>query len=128
PGPVIGLQARTRGKTKIELDFNAPGTDAQHPPPARSYLVKQSRRPIRNASDFAHAQTLCRGSCRFSVSQVGEKIAFTITKLRPHSTYYYLVAARDNVSNRLGPHSQVVKARTLLRPARSRARRNGLTS
>ncbi|MDQ6775006.1 MAG: fibronectin type III domain-containing protein, partial [Actinomycetota bacterium] len=112
PGPVIGLQARTRGKTKIELDFNAPGTDAQHPPPARSYLVKQSLRPIRNASDFAHAQRLCKGACGFSLALVGQRISLMVTGLRPHTTYYYAVAARDNVSARLGPRSPTIKAKT----------------
>ncbi len=110
PRAITGLRALMRGKTKIELDFNAPGTAAHSPSPAHSYLVKQSLRPIRNARDFAHAQTLCHGACGFAVTQVGEKIALAVTNLRPHTTYY-AVAARDNVSNRLGPHSQA-KART----------------
>ncbi len=112
PGSVTGLRARTIARTQIELDFNAPGTDRDHPPAARSYLVKQSTRPIRNPRDFARAQTLCAGTCRFDVSRIGAQIALTITGLRPHTTYYYAIAARDNVSAKRGPRSQTVKART----------------
>jgi len=112
PGRPTGLRARTLGTTEIELEFNAAGTDANHPPPARSYRIEQSRRPIRNARDFARAQTLCKGRCRFGPSQVGGKILLTVTDLHPHTTYYYAVAARDNVSAQRGPRSQTVKART----------------
>ncbi len=112
PGAISGLRARTLGSTQIELSFNAPGSDANHPPPARSYVVKQSRRPIRSARDFARAQTLCAGACRFTPTKVGGKITLAVTDLRPHTTYYYTVAARDNVSARRGPGSRPVKART----------------
>ena len=30
----------------------------------------------------------------------------------PNTTYYYAIAARDNVSKRLGPRSEAVKAKT----------------
>ncbi|MDQ6774982.1 MAG: hypothetical protein M3071_01910 [Actinomycetota bacterium] len=48
----------TRGATTIELDFNAPGTTGNNPPAAGSYLVKQSRRPIRDEQDFTNARAL----------------------------------------------------------------------
>jgi alpha-tubulin suppressor-like RCC1 family protein len=112
PGRITGLRAVSRGQTKIELDFAAPGTAGVHPPPARGYLVKQSLRPIRTAREFTRAQPLCRGACRFSVAKVGGPIALTVTGLRPRTTYYYAVAARDNVSGRLGPRSRTVTART----------------
>jgi alpha-tubulin suppressor-like RCC1 family protein len=112
PGHVTGLRALARGKTKIVLYFRAPGTDANHPPPARSYVVKQSLRPIRSERDFTSAQTLCSGACRFPVTQVGGRIALTITSLSPRTTYYYAVAARDNVSARLGPRSPTAQAKT----------------
>ena len=106
------MTARAVSKTKIVLSFRAPGTDGARPPAARAYLVKQSTRPIRGRRGFRRAQTLCNGSCRFAITKVGTEIKLTITDLRPNTTYYYAVAARDNVSRRLGPRSQVVRART----------------
>ncbi len=94
------------------LTFRAPGSDGSRPPAARSYLVKQSRRPIRSRRSFRRAQTLCGGACRFALTRIGEKVTLTITGLRPRTTYYYTIAARDNVSGRLGPRSRVVSART----------------
>jgi len=113
PGRVSALQAHAVSKRKIVLSFNAPGSDGAKAPAARSYLVKQSRRPIRGARDFRRAQTLCRGSCRFpKLTRVGATLKLTINKLRPRTTYYYAVAARDNVSRRLGRRSRAAKART----------------
>ena len=93
---------------KIQLDFTAPGTNGSNPPAAETYLIKQSLRPIRDQRDFATAQALCHGACRFAVTQVGGNITLTITNLRPHTTYYYAIAALDNVTARPGPHSQTV--------------------
>ena len=112
PGPITGLRARAASKTEIALSFRAPGSDGSRPPAARAYLVKQSPRPIRGARDFARAQTLCKGSCRFSITRVGTRINLTITDLLPNTTYYYALAARDNVSGKLGSRSTAVKART----------------
>ncbi|MBA2419911.1 MAG: hypothetical protein H0V57_02140 [Thermoleophilaceae bacterium] len=113
PGRVTGVGARAVSKTKIILTFNAPGSDGVKPPPARAYLVKQSRRPIRGARDFRRAETLCKGSCRFpKVRRVGAKLKLTIRDLRPGTTYHYAVAARDNVSRRLGRRSRAAKVRT----------------
>ena len=112
PGRVSGLSARRLSSSKIALTFNAPGTDGSRPPAARSYLVKQSSRAIRGARGFARAQTLCKGSCRFSVTRVGERITLTITGLRLRSSYFYALSARDNESGRLGPRSQTVTAKT----------------
>jgi alpha-tubulin suppressor-like RCC1 family protein len=112
PGRITGLRARAVGKGQIELDFHAPGTDGDHSPPARSYLIRQSRRPIRTARDFARGQSLCLGVCRFTPNQVGGKVSLTVTDLPSHTIYYYAVAARDNVSAARGPRSQAIKQRT----------------
>jgi len=108
----IALHARALSTTTIELSFNAPGTDGSNPPAARTYVITQAVRPMRRARDFARAQTLCKGHCHFAVTRVGAKITLTVTGLRPHTTYHYAVAARDNVSARIGPRSQTVKAST----------------
>ncbi len=113
PGRVTELKARAVSRTRVVLEFNAPGTDGANPPAARTYLVKQSRRRIRGSRGFRRAQTLCKGTCRFpTVTSVGAKITLKVGDLRPHTTYYYAVAARDNVSRRLGRRSTVVKVRT----------------
>ena len=112
PGPVTGVRARALGKTQIELSFNAPGTDGSRPPPARSYVVRQSLRPIRTARGFARAKTLCDTACRFTIDRIGDKVSLTVTNLRRHATYYYAVAARDNVSGHRGPIGRTVKATT----------------
>ncbi|MCA1678429.1 MAG: hypothetical protein LC777_05495, partial [Actinobacteria bacterium] len=112
PGRIKGLSARGISRRKIALSFRAPGSDGPRPPAARTYLVKQSLRPIRGRRGFRRAQTLCAGHCRFSVTEVGARITLTITDLGPNSTYYYAIAARDNVSGRLGPRSRAVSART----------------
>jgi len=112
PGRIIALRARALSRTTIELSFDAPGTDGSHTPAARTYLIRQSLRPMHRARDLARAHTLCNGHCHFAVTQVGATITLTITGLRPHTSYYYSVAARDNISARGGPRSQTVKAMT----------------
>jgi alpha-tubulin suppressor-like RCC1 family protein len=113
PGRVKGLGARATSSRSVVLTFNAPGTHGNRPPAARAYVVKQSSRPIRSARSFRRGRSLCDGSCRFpSIIQVGGRIALTVTDLTPGRTYYYAVAARDNVSRRLGPRSQTVRVRT----------------
>lgn len=113
PGRIERLGARAVSISQVVLVFKAPGSDGSRPPAARSYLVKQSPRPIRGARGFAGAHTLCRGSCGFSVVTVSTKVTLTITDLQPHTTYYYAAAARDNVSGRLGPRSPTAQIRTL---------------
>ncbi len=112
PGPILGLRARAASKSKIRLRFYAAGSDGSRPPAASSYLIRQSLRPIRTARDFARSRSLCDGRCRFPVSKVGTKIVLTVTALRPRTTYYYAVAARDGDARRVGPRSKTVKART----------------
>jgi len=116
PGRATALKAAASSRTKITLTFAAPGSDASTPPAARAYLVKQSLRPIRDARDFGRAQTLCKGACRFTVTAVGAKVTLAIGQLRAHTTYYYAIAARDNVTGRLGPRSQTARARTRRSP------------
>jgi len=112
PGRVRGLRMRSASATKVVLSFRAPGTDGRRGPAARGYVVKQSVRAIRGRRGFRRARSLCGGNCRFAVTRVGERITLTVTGLRPRTTYYYAIAARDNVSGRLGPRSRVVRART----------------
>ncbi len=112
PGRVTTLSARATANGKVVLTFRAPGSDASRPPAARSYVIKQSLRPIGSARSFARAKALCRGACRFAVTALDTKISLTVTDLRPRRTYYYAVAARDNVSGRAGPRSKTIKART----------------
>jgi len=112
PGRVSGLHARALSNTAVLLSFAAPGSDGSHPPAARGYLLKQSFGPIRSARDFRRAQTLCNGNCHFAVTAVGARVTLTITHLLPHSTYYYAIAALDNLSNRFGPRSPTAQIRT----------------
>jgi alpha-tubulin suppressor-like RCC1 family protein len=112
PGQVNGLHAITRGKTEIELEFTAPGTDGNNPPAATSYLIKQSSHPIRDHHSFTAAQALCKGACRFTVTKIATKIKLTVTALHPRSIYYYAVAARDNVTGQPGRRSRTVMGRT----------------
>ena len=112
PGRPTGLSAQAISSSSIALGFVAPGSDGNRLPAAHSYLVKQSRRPIRNRREFLRAPTLCRGACRFAVTAVGARIELSITDLRPHSTHYYAVAARDNVSHKRGPRSRTLRIRT----------------
>ena len=113
PGRVTGLKAAAVSKTRIVLRFIAPGSDGRKPPAARTYVIKQSLRPIRGARGFRRAQTLCKGRCRFpEVTEVGAPIKLTVKQLLPRTTYYYAVAARDNVSGRLGARSRPAKAKT----------------
>jgi hypothetical protein len=94
------------------LTFNAAGSDGSDPPAARRYLVKQSLRPIRSARDFDRAAALCRGACSFDDDiEVGSLLRLKVDYLR-NDRYYYAVAARDNVSGRIGPRSRTVSVRS----------------
>ena len=112
PGRPAGLTGHSSSQTSVTLAFAAPGSDASRAPAASAYLVKQSRRAIRSRREFQRAPALCDGSCRFAVTAVGTRISLTITGLRPGSTYYYAVAARDNVSHKRGPRSRTIRVRT----------------
>jgi len=112
PGRVSTLRAEAVGRHTIELTFLAPGTDKSEPPAARTYLIKQSRRRVRSQRDFGRAHSLCKGACSFKVTRVGARITVTVVNLRRNRTYYYAVAARDNVSARTGRRSRTASART----------------
>jgi len=116
PGRVTALRARAAGKNRIVLTFRAPGSDGAKPPAARRYQIRQALQPIRSARAFARATPLCKGTCSFGVTALRDAVTLTVTltvtDLRRHRTYYYAVAARDNVSGRLGPRSVTVKAKT----------------
>ncbi len=113
PGRVDTLEAIAIGPHGIRLAFRTAGTDHAKPPAAQSYLIRQSIRPIRTRRDFRAAHTLCHGRCAFYVTTVGATVTQTVTDLRRGRTYYYAIAARDNVSGRIGPRSRTVHARTL---------------
>ncbi len=112
PGAIVGLTARAVSNTTVELSFHAPGTDGSNAPPARAYVVMQSQRLMRKAPDFTRASPLCKGSCHFNVTSVGAKIVLMVTHLRSHTTYYYAIAARDDISAKQGPRSASVSVRT----------------
>jgi hypothetical protein len=112
PGHVTTLSAAPGAGRRIVLTFKAVGSDGSSPPAARSYLIAQSGRPIRTARDFEHAAELCRGRCTFAVTQLNTPIMLNVTNLQPHTTYYYAIAARDNVSGRTGPRSATAQATT----------------
>jgi len=112
PARVTGLRARVRSATDVVLRFRAPGVDNGRGAAARSYVVKQSLSPMRDKRGIRRARTLCGGGCRFAPARVGATITLTITDLLPRKTYYYVVAARDSVSGRLGPASRVVRVQT----------------
>jgi hypothetical protein len=111
PGRVGALRARALGRTKIVLSFKAAGSDGRTDPAARSYLIRQIRRSGPRGRRAGRAEALCHGSCRFDLTRAGTTVSLTVTDLRPHTTYSYTVAARDNVSRRLGPRV-AVRART----------------
>jgi len=111
PGRVTGLDAEATART-IKLTFRAVGSDRSKPPASRTYLVKQSRHRIRTQRDFRRARALCNRVCRFKVTEVGARVTLTISGLRRHSTYYYAIAARDNVSARTGRRSTTIRVRT----------------
>ncbi len=111
PGRISHLAARAIGSRKVRVTFWVAGTDGPRGPGARSYVVKQSLRPIRTAADFARARPLCKGKCSFSVTSVESTATLTVTDLRRGRAYHYAVAARDNVSGRPGPRSAPVTVR-----------------
>ncbi len=107
PGRVGALRARVVGRTKLVISFTATGSDGRKDPAARWYVIKQSARAKRIGGRFLPATSLCRGTCRFKLTTVGTRVSLTVTDLDPRTTYSYSVAARDNVSHRLGPRVTV---------------------
>jgi len=112
PGRVKSLVARRASHSRVVLAFDAVGSDGSKAPAARRYVVKQSLRPIRTTRQFDRAASLCGGTCRFDVARPGDDITVNVDRLRRRTTYYYAVAARDNVSARRGPRSRTVSIRT----------------
>ena len=112
PGRVTGLSLRFLSSVRaIQVEFRAPGTDGLNPPVARRYVIKVSSKPIRGARAFARARTLC-DPCGFPVAQVGNKAGSSYYEPHPDTTLYYAIAARDNVSGKLGPPSRSVRIST----------------
>ena len=112
PGRVRGLRVRALSATSVQMSFRAAGTDRGRGEAVQTYLVKQSLKPIRGKRGVARAQSLCDGTCRFTVTKVNTTLTLTITDLRPNTTYHYTIAARDNLTGRPGPPSPSNHART----------------
>lgn len=118
PGTVRDLTARALSTSRIGLAFSATGN-----PPARSYVVKQSRSRIVGADAFSRARSLCGGTCRFGPRRAGERLTLTVARLRPRTAYYYALRA-VGTDGRLYPMSNVASARTRTRrPGRVRGLR-----
>lgn len=118
PGAVRDLTARALSTSRIELVFSAPGS-----PPARNYVVKQSRSRITGAEAFSRARSLCGGTCRFGPRRAGERLTLSVGGLRPKTAYHYALRA-IGADGRLYPISNVASARTRSRrPGRVRGLR-----
>ena len=126
PGPLRFVAATLASSGKVVLSFRSAGSDGSKPPAARGYVVKQSRKPIRTAADFRRAPALCGGTCRFDITDVKAEITLKVKQLRPDTTYYYAIAARDNVSGRIGPGRRPWSSRRA-RPGAARQRARTLT-
>jgi hypothetical protein len=115
PGAVLDLKARALSTSRVGLTFSAPGV-----PPAQAYVIKLSRSRIAGAAEFERATALCGGVCRLTPRAPRERLALTVTRLRPKRTYYFALRARDS-AGRLSPMSNVAVATTRhLRPGRVR--------
>lgn len=120
PGRIDDLTAARRSTSIIKLSFSSVGMDRFDLPPARRYVVKQSRRAITSTARWRRAQTLCRGSCIYRPTEIGQKLTLRIEDLRPGTTYYFAVRARDT-TGQLGALSNSARARTnedVTRPGR----------
>ena len=85
-----------------------PRTRCLHPHGLRRLLASDAfTSPSARPASTAAAQQSGSGGL-----QVGACVTLTITDLKPHTTYYYAIAARDNVSAKRGPRSPTVKTRT----------------
>ena len=111
PGRVTGLKAAATGGGKVVLTFQAAGTDGRKAPAAQNYVIKQSTRPIRTRRDFDRGVVLCGGKCAFDITSTDSTVDLTVTRLQRSRLYHYAVAARDNVSSRMGPRSRTVSVR-----------------
>jgi len=113
PGRVTTLSARLSLRATVMLSFDATGSDGSKAPAARGYLVRQSTRPIRTTRRFERASGLCKGTCRFDdITEPGAELTLKVTGLRRRTTYYYAIAARDNVSGRRGMRSKTIMIKT----------------
>lgn len=111
PGPIGEPRARATSGTAIVLSFSAAGVNEGSPPPARAYVVKQSRNRIASQRSFDRARSLCGGVCRFTPARVGDRLSLRVTALRPGTSYHFAVRASDSAGD-LGPRSADVDART----------------
>lgn len=112
PGTVDDLSALPLTGRKIRLSFGAVGSDGNDGPPARKYVIRQTKKgPIDSARAFEEARPLCGGVCRFGPDEIGDKLRLVVTDLRPRTTYYYALRAKDDAGN-LGLLSNDASAKT----------------
>lgn len=112
PGAVSDLAAEATSESEVKLSFSAPPSDGALPPPARRFVVKQSKRPIDTEAAFSAAPALCGGTCSFTPANVGDPIALRVKNLSHGTTYHFVVQALDEDS-RPGPLSNSAQATTL---------------
>ncbi|HUP69358.1 MAG TPA: kelch repeat-containing protein [Acidimicrobiales bacterium] len=107
PDQVTSLVATATSSSDITLTFAAPADDQQFPkdsPPAERYEIRQSQLPFTDADSFASARSLCPvGGCPFVPPQVGSTLSLEVHDLEPATTYYYAVAALNDIGQ--GPVS-----------------------
>lgn len=109
PGRVTDLKAKGVSGRKIRLKWSATGSDGNEEPPARLYIVKQSRKPITSNKRFRKALKLC--TCKYSPGEVGDGLELLVTRLRRNTKYHYALKAKDDAGN-VGKLSNRAQART----------------
>lgn len=110
PGQIKDLRARALSSSEIRLTFSAVAFKGARP--VRSYVIQQSSAPpVRGTRRFRRKLTLCGRACTFSPQKVGDRLILRVVELRPRTGYYYAVRARGR-GGRLGPISNVARART----------------
>lgn len=114
PGRVENLVATAVSDSAADLSWAAPASDGEFPPPASSYVVKQSPSPINDDASFDEATTLCGTRCEFVPRAVGEELHLAVGDLAPATTYHYAVRAVNHIG--AGPVSEGVSAMTASSP------------
>lgn len=113
PARVTDLVAETVSTETVKLSFSAPGAAGGTGPPARSYVIKQSRSPI-TKDNFDAAKSLCKeGVCGgYEPAAVGDGLALEVSGLVPGTPYHYALKAVDD-NGAVGDMSNQASAVTL---------------
>lgn len=114
PGRVEKLVATAVSDSAVDLSWAAPASDGEFPPPASTYVVKQSLTPIADEGAFDAATTLCGTRCEFVPRAVGEELHLAVGNLVPATTYHYAVRAVNDIG--AGPVSEGVSVTTASSP------------